>query len=103
MLGYLEQCFRYKRRLRDDRNRRRAIQRIAPTKQAYGYRMIARKRSRKKPAQQMVVAPTICWSMDLVSDALIDGRTMRMPLVVDDVIREGVELAELGIPLQDSV
>ena len=65
--------------------------------------MIARKRSRKKPAQQMVVAPTICWSMDLVSDALIDGRTMRMPLVVDDVIREGVELAELGIPLQDSV
>ena len=37
-------------------------------------------------------APNVCWSMDFVSDALIDGRAFRILTVVDDATRECVGL-----------
>lgn len=103
---------------------RRAIQRIARAKRAYGYRLVwrklrqqglqvnhkrvyriyceeklglRRKRRRKTPEHLRVVipapeAPNIWWSMDFVSDALIDGRAIRILTVIDDATRESVGL-----------
>jgi len=124
LVGVSRTALRYKRRLRDDSKLRRAIQRIAQAKRAYGYRMVwrklrqqglqvnhkcvyriyreeklglRRKRRRKTPEHLRVVipvpeAPNICWSMDFVSDALIDGRAIRILTVIDDATRECVGL-----------
>ena len=58
---------------------------------------LRRKRRRKTPESLRLVIPTpeapnICWSMDFVSDALIDGRAFRILTVVDDATRESVGL-----------
>ncbi len=58
---------------------------------------LRRKRRRKTPEHLRVVIPTpeapnICWSMDFVSDALIDGRAIRILTVIDDATRESVGL-----------
>lgn len=58
---------------------------------------LRRKRRRKTPEHLRVVipapgAPNICWSMDFVSDALIDGRAIRILTVIDDATRESVGL-----------
>jgi putative transposase len=124
LVGVSRAVLRYKGRLRDDSKLRRAIQRIAQAKRAYGYRMVwrklrqqglqvnhkcvyriyreeklalRRKRRRKTPEHLRVVIPTpeapnICWSMDFVSDALIDGRAIRILTVIDDATRESVGL-----------
>ena len=124
LVGVSRTVLRYKGRLRDDSKLRRAIQRIARAKRAYGYRMVwrklrqqgvqvnhkcvyriyreeklalRRKRRRKTPEHLRVVipapeAPNICWSMDFVSDALIDGRAIRILTVIDDATRESVGL-----------
>ena len=123
-MGVSRTALRYKRRFRDDGKLRRAIQRIARAKRAYGYRMVwrklrqqglqvnhkcvyriyreeklglRRKRRRKTPEHLRVVipapeAPNMCWSMDFVSDALIDGRAIRILTVIDDATRESVGL-----------
>jgi len=58
---------------------------------------LRRKRRRKTPESLRLVIPTpeapnVCWSMDFVSDALIDGRAFRILTVVDDATRESVGL-----------
>ncbi len=58
---------------------------------------LRRKRLRKTPESPRLVIPTpeapnVCWSMDCVSDALIDGRAFRILTVVDDATRECVGL-----------
>jgi putative transposase len=58
---------------------------------------LRRKSRRKTPESLRLVIPTpeapnVCWSMDFVSDALIDGRAFRILTVVDDATRESVGL-----------
>lgn len=58
---------------------------------------LRRKRRRKTPEHLRIVIPTpeaanVCWSMDFVSDTLIDGRSFRILTVVDDATRENVGL-----------
>jgi putative transposase len=54
---------------------------------------LRRKRRRKVPEHLRVVmpvpaAPNDCWSIDFVSDALVDGRGFRVLTAVDDATRE---------------
>lgn len=58
---------------------------------------LRRKKRKKTPEHLREVVPTpaapnICWSMDFVSDVLIDGRAIRVLTVVDDATRECVGL-----------
>ena len=49
-----------------------------------------RRLKREKPeALSVPTAPNQVWSMDFMSDALVDGRTLRTLNVIDDYNREG--------------
>lgn len=59
-----------------------------------------RRIKRDKPdALQVPVMPNQVWSMDFMSDALIDGRSLRTFNVVDDYNREGLGIeVDLSLP-----
>ena len=53
-----------------------------------------RKMARRRPVPSGVaVRPNQCWSMDFVTDKLVDGRSFRILTVVDQFTRECVALA----------
>jgi putative transposase len=66
----------------------------------FNIRIKPRKRIPKGEAKMLVqpLKPNICWSIDFMSDALIDGRKFRTFNVIDDYNREGL-IIEAGFSL----
>ena len=67
--------------------------------QALGRQLGKRRKKKRLPARvkrplEVPVQPNVCWSLDLMSDALTDGRRFRTLNVVEDWNREvlGIEV-----------